>query len=175
MTLLNLRPTQIVFCRDFGHWLKANSGWLSCYCSKIQLNFVTIENLCFFADSGLQPGSFDNVLVQSCRLNQHRGYIRNCTHHPSPSIIILPSNLLQIKWIIGLDHRSGQFVITDLFPSLIPPSISLYCISSFKRSNCLSSSFINELAVMQLNFHYFQQVPHTKTIYLQHPDFPNAL
>jgi len=26
MTLLNLKPTQIVFCRDFGHWLKANSA-----------------------------------------------------------------------------------------------------------------------------------------------------
>ena len=32
--------------------------------------------------------SFDNVLVQSCRLNQHWGYIRNCTHRPSPSIIV---------------------------------------------------------------------------------------
>jgi hypothetical protein len=29
------------------------------------------ENLCFFADSGLQPESFDNVLVQSAKLNQH--------------------------------------------------------------------------------------------------------
>ena len=74
------------------------------------------ENLCFFADSGLQPESFDNVLVQSCRLNQHWGYIRNCTHRPLPSIILLPSNLLKIKWIIDLDHRSGQIVITDLFP-----------------------------------------------------------
>jgi hypothetical protein len=38
--------------------------------------------------------SFDNVLVQSCRLNQHWGYIRNCTHRPSPSITFYH----QVSW-----------------------------------------------------------------------------